>query len=166
MLDKELINKLDVILEKDNYNYSVLTKEEIKKIEEKYKIQLPQDYVDFILTYQDKNIKYDYAFVPLERSPLTTEDGYDGLIEHFFKGELEKEIKDMYEIFRDNVIPIASVAGGDLICIGVKDEYKEKIYLWWHENEWDDDPDNIRATLFLIANSFRDFILSFEYHEW
>lgn len=31
MLDKELINKLDVILEKDNYNYSVLTKEEIKK---------------------------------------------------------------------------------------------------------------------------------------
>ena len=61
MLDKELINKLDVILEKDNYNYSVLTKEEIKKIEEKYKIQLPQDYVDFILTYQDKNIKYDYS---------------------------------------------------------------------------------------------------------
>lgn len=31
MLDKELINKLDVILEKDDFNYSVLTKEEIKK---------------------------------------------------------------------------------------------------------------------------------------
>ena len=61
MLDKELINKLDVILEKDDFNYTVLTKEGIKKIEEKYKIQLPQDYVDFILTYQDKNIKYDYS---------------------------------------------------------------------------------------------------------
>lgn len=61
MLDKELINKLNVILRKDEFNYTVLTKEEIKKIEEKYKIQLPQDYVDFILTYQDKNIKYDYS---------------------------------------------------------------------------------------------------------
>ena len=60
MLDKELINKLDVILEKDDFNYTVLTKEGIKKIEEKYKIQLPQDYVDFILTYQDKNIKYAF----------------------------------------------------------------------------------------------------------
>ena len=165
MLDKELINKLDVILEKDNYNYSVLTKEEIKKIEEKYKIQLPQDYVNFILTYQDKTIKDDYAFFPLERAPITGKDG-NNMISYFFKGELEKEIKDMYEIFRDNVIPIAGVLNGDLICIGVKGEYKEKIYYWWHENEIDDDPDNIRATLFLIANSFRDFILSFEYYEW
>lgn len=165
MLDKELINKLDVILEKDNYNYSVLTKEEIKKIEEKYKIQLPQDYVDFILTYQDKDLKYEYLYVPLECSPMTPEDGHQ-MVEYFFKGELKEEIKDMYEIFRDNVIPIAKAPFGNLICIGVKGEYKEKIYYWWHENEIDDDPDNIRATLFLIANSFRDFILSFEYYEW
>ena len=34
MLDKELINKLDVILEKDNYYYCVFTKEDIKKIED------------------------------------------------------------------------------------------------------------------------------------
>lgn len=31
MLDKELINKLNVILRKDEFNYTVLTKEEIKK---------------------------------------------------------------------------------------------------------------------------------------
>lgn len=164
MLDKIFIDKINKILEKDIVTNS-LTEQKIIDIEKKYHLFFSEEYKEFLLKYGGKYIEDDYLYVPIEKSPVTAKDGYD-MMSYFLGDDIEESIKHSYEIFKDNVFPIAEAPGGDFICMGSKGEYTGKIYYWWHENERDDDPDNIRATLFLIANSFRDFILSFEYHEW
>lgn len=164
MLDKIFINKINTILDKDIITNS-LTKPKIISIEKKYRLFFPEDYKIFLLKYGGNYIADDYLYKPIEKSPVTANDGYD-MMNYFLGDDIEENIKDYYEIFKDNVFPIAKAPGGDLVCLGSKGKYTGKVYSWWHENEIDDDPDNIRATLYLIANNFRDFIFSFEYHVW
>lgn len=57
-------------------------------------------------------------------------------------------------------LPIADAGGGDFICIGVKGEYKQKVYYWTHEGEGC----ALEGNLYLIANTFGGFIQSFEEH--
>ena len=164
MLDKLFVNKINVILG-ENRVINSLTDQKIIDIEKKYNLFFPEDYKNFLLKYGGNYIKDDYLYKPIEKSPITEDDGYD-MMDYFLGDDIEENIKDYYEIFKDNVFPIAAVLSGDLVCMGSKGEYAGKIYSWWHENEIDDDPDNIRATLYLIANNFRDFIFSFKYHVW
>lgn len=164
MLDKNLTNKLNIILGK-RFKKNLLTLEKLKTIEKTYNIIFPKEYKDFLLIYGDRFVKDNYLYIPIKKSPVTGLDGYD-MADYFIGNDIEENIKWKYDIFKNNIFPIAEAPGGNLICMGSNNEYVGKIYFWWHENERDDDPDNIRATLFLIANSFRDFILSFEYHIW
>ncbi|WP_416150187.1 SMI1/KNR4 family protein [Salipaludibacillus sp. HK11] len=60
-------------------------------------------------------------------------------------------------------MPIADADGGDLICIGLKDKYRGKIYYWYHENETTDEDG--KEYYYLIANSFEEFISKFSFHE-
>ena len=166
MLDKIFIDKINMILVKDKKTvYNSLTNQKITNMERKYNLIFPEDYKQFLLRYGGAFIADDYLYKPIERSPITAKDGYD-MVDYFLGDDVEENINDRYEIFEDNVFPIAAVLNGDLVCMGSKGEYTGKIYYWWHENEIDDDPDNIRETLYLIANNFRDFIFSFEYHVW
>jgi hypothetical protein len=48
------------------------------------------------------------------------------------------------------VIPICESIAGDLICLGIAQNNFNKVYYWYHEG--------LENNLFLIANSFEDFI--------
>ena len=71
-----------------------------------------------------------------------------------------------------SIIPIAEVPGGNLICIGVKNNVFEKIYLWSHENELEaykmlypnkifSEIDKYWNNVYKVADSFLEFINTF-----
>lgn len=78
------------------------------------------------------------------------------LLEDFYglandHSSIQKAIDTYSDRFPRNIIPIASSAGGNEICIDIDNE---KILFWDHELSHPD------KDFFLIANSFEEFILS------
>lgn len=57
----------------------------------------------------------------------------------------------------NSVFSIAHDPGGNLICIDINDD---KVYFWDHEKEvnYSCSDDNDRSNLYLIAESFNEFI--------
>lgn len=131
---------------------------EVKDIEKSLSIDLPEDYKNFLLKYGECMImEDDLVFPVLEDNPLADE----GVMSFGFFYGLEKnryDIRNIRDIYFDQmpewVLPIADAEGGDQICIAVKGEKTGKIYFWDHELR------NGQQDLFLIANSFNDFIQS------
>lgn len=133
--------------------------EEIFVFEKKYNVNLPTAYRQFLFEYGGGYIKDDYCYRALENSPLTPKDGYNST-DYFYGSDIADNMKIYIEELEQKLIPIADAGGGDFICIGVNGEYREKIYYWAHEKDGD-----LKERLYLIANTFEEFILSFEMHE-
>lgn len=70
----------------------------------------------------------------------------------------ENKINDKIKFYKDilpvDLIPIADLPGGDLICIGMKGDKQNKIYIWFHEMNGEN--------VFLVSNSFGNFIKNFK----
>jgi ankyrin repeat protein len=64
----------------------------------------------------------------------------------------------------DGFLPIASVSGGDLVCISTKGKNEGKVFFWEHEGESDNKPTYKNITL--IADSFNKFINYFHYPDY
>ena len=60
------------------------------------------------------------------------------------------------------LIPVAIDPGGNLICLGVKGQYMEEVFFWDHENEAPEGEQAWFKNLYLVANSFDEFINRFE----
>lgn len=140
----------------------------IERIERLYGVDLPLDYKEFLLEYGGCYIKDNIMYQPIEFTPVTPEDGFDSI--GYFYGitnddasNIESIIQNYKGILENSVMPIADADGGDLICIGLKEQYRGKIYYWYHEGENNDDDG--KEYYYLIANSFEEFILSFSFHE-
>ena len=77
------------------------------------------------------------------------------------------DINRTIEIYMDSlgsyVMPIADAGGGDIIYIGLKSQYRGRIYFWHHEEEMINEDGN--EQLYLIANSFQEFIFNFTPHK-
>uniref|UniRef100_UPI00300B0FA1 SMI1/KNR4 family protein n=1 Tax=Solibacillus ferritrahens TaxID=3098620 RepID=UPI00300B0FA1 len=87
--------------------------------------------------------------------------GFYGITNNAYN--IESIIQTYKGILGSIVMPIADADGGDLICIGLKDKYRGKIYYWYHEGEMTDEDG--KEYYYLIANSFEEFILKFSLHE-
>lgn len=161
-MDKKLRSKIKKFIDKREQE---LTFQFINDLEDKYNIILSVEYKEFLNEYGGGFLEDDFLYKPIERSPMTSEDGY-ALVDYFYGEEIEKKIEMYYERFGNRIIPIASAPGGNLICIGIGEEFRGKIFYWYHENEEEDDVNDLRSTLFLVAESFHDFVMSFEYHKW
>jgi len=139
----------------------------IETIERVYGVDLPLDYKEFLLEYGGCFIKDNRMYQPIEVTPVTPEDGFDSI--GGFYGvtndayDIESIIQTYKGILGSIVMPIADADGGDLICIGLKDKYRGKIYYWYHEGETTDEDG--KEYYYLIANSFEEFILKFSLHE-
>lgn len=152
-------DKLHKILDKNIIiDNKTLSKDEIETIEKKYNILFPSEYKEFLTIYNEVYVKENYMFPMIEKSTITPKDGFESM-DYFYSGNLEKSIQDFIDEYGNNVIPIGEAGGDDYICIGIEGELNGKIFYVYHEEE-------VRNNkYFLIANSFIDFILSFEEHE-
>ncbi|CAI6278479.1 SMI1/KNR4 family protein [Bacillus subtilis] len=139
--------------------------EQLKEIEMNIGKQLPSDYKDFLKEYggcyleskkTSDEIEYDVCYKPIEKDPWIGKDDDTQLLEGFYglandHSSIQKAIDTYSDRFPRNIIPIASSAGGNEICMDIDNE---KILFWDHEFSHPD------KDFFLIANSFEEFILS------
>lgn len=144
---------------------SINKNEQLKEIEMNIGKQLPSDYKDFLKEYggcyleskkTTDEIEYDVCYKPLEKDPWMGKDDDTQLLEGFYglandHNSLQKAIDTYSDRFPRNIIPIASSAGGNEICMDIDNE---KILFWDHELS------HPNKDFFLIANSFEEFILS------
>lgn len=163
-MNSNLINVLSQIVDTE----IVVSKREnphetISTIETIYDVTLPPTYKEFLLHYGGSFIKEDRMYQPIEKSPITHKDGFNSI--SFFYGitndsfSIEKAIQDYLEKIGTGVMPIADAYGGDLICLGLKEEYRDKIYYWYHEEETIGEDG--KELFYLIANNFEEFIMKF-----
>lgn len=151
---------LQVIMDTDiQRKHGFKSMEEILAFEQKYGIDLSHVYKQFLLHYGSGYIKDDYCYKAKEKSPLTPEDDYD-MTDYFYGSDIVDNIETYKEEFERKLLPIADAGGGDFICLGVRDKYKDKIYYWTHEGRG-----KFEENLYLIADTFEDFISSFEKHK-
>lgn len=131
----------------------------IIEFEGKINLKLPLEYRLFLLNHNGGECEPSVF--------IFTENGIesDSSVRSFFAiggidddYDLEENI-DIYineeKRLLDGLIPIAEDDFGNLICICCEGSNTGRIYFWDHENE---DEDDLSANLFLVSNSFNEFI--------
>ncbi len=151
--------KLEAIIDFDIKEINEIWNEDhIKKIEEKFKIKLPRDYSFYLQHYGNDYIREDYCFIPsidLSNKIKQTKFEVDSIYGLYND---ENNIGDKINFHKDllpsDLIPIADLPGGDLVCMGTKDDKQNKIYIWFHEMAGEN--------VYLVSNSFESFIMNFK----
>ncbi len=155
-----------------------VTEEELGSLEMTLQNRLPHDYRGFLATYGASMFAEYIDFQPVQNLPKSISDTGKGHISSFYGGAqdpyqpLEKAIATYRDRMPDSVIPIADDCGNK-ICLGIKGKEQGKIYYWDHGNEWDEQdyveehgapmpPELKFQNLFLIADSFQDFVQRLE----
>lgn len=156
---EKLKAKLDEIIDFDlKETEKVWDEVDIKTLEEKYNLKLPQDYAFYLKQYGNDYIREDFQFIPSIELPETIKqtqfeiDSMYGLNND--ENSLDEKINSYQDILPDDLFPIADLPGGDLICIGKNGDKHNKIYIWFHEIEGDN--------TFLVSDSFEIFIDNFK----
>ena len=123
----------------------IWNEDQIKNLERKYKIKLPQDYSFYLQHYGNDYIKEDYHFIPSEGLPNKIKltqfeiDSIYGLYND--ENKIDDKINFYKNILPADLFPIADLPGGDLVCIGKKMTHKikyifgftkwmEKMFIW------------------------------------
>ncbi|UYP22060.1 SMI1/KNR4 family protein [Bacillus velezensis] len=159
---EQKLKEFTIDVEKDS---NINTNEQLKEIERIIGNQLPSDYKDFLKEYggcyldskkTTNEVEYDVCYKPIEKDPWIGKEDDTQLLENFYglandHNSLQEAINTYSDRFPRNIIPIASSAGGNEICMDIDNE---KVLFWDHELS------HPEKDFFLIANSFEEFILS------
>lgn len=147
--------------------------EEIELIEKEYDIVLPDDYKDFLQEYGGTYFTRDGSFLS-EHNRKSYCAMFFGLMDNM--NSLKENIEDYLGRVPSSIIPFADADGGNKLCIGVKENTFGKIYFWNHEQELEayrmlhpnkkyPTIDEYWDNLELVANSFTEFMLSYNIEE-
>lgn len=130
----------------------------IKNLEEKYHIKLPECYSFYLQQYDNDYIREDYGFIPSKLLPnssgpmLYVIDSIYGLDRD--ENNIENNVTLPQDRLPADLMPIADLPGGDLVCIGIRENKQNKIYFWFHEK--------MEENVCLVADSFENFIMNFK----
>lgn len=141
---------------------------DLKMIEEKFGITLPEEYREFLISHNGG--KPDPDSLPMiENGKLT-----DVAVRQFFKIGVEGDysFEENFKIFKISeerlpvsLVPIGEDVFGNLFCISVGVDDYGKIYFWDHEGEMrksDDLEDKgYPSNVYLIADSFDQMLEKF-----
>lgn len=142
------------------------TIEQIREFEQWLQIKspgtsLPQEYIDYLLQYNGGIPTYRRHYDFIEPIDETETGGGVSWFYALYDGDVEN-IKKNYR-YLDNrmpkdLFPIAGDPCGNDICIAISGPNYGKVYFWDHENEAPDGQEPWYDNVYLIANSFREFI--------
>ncbi|NWJ46824.1 MAG: SMI1/KNR4 family protein [Chloroflexi bacterium] len=132
----------------------------IQQAEKELGVQFPDSYCAFLLEHNGGH--------PLQSSfPLTEELLTPrGSIHWFFcidkssVYDIRKKMRTYEDRVPSNFLTIAADPGGNLICISFKGVDAGKVYYWDHEGELDKSSVDSYENVYLIANTFEEFINS------
>jgi hypothetical protein len=131
-----------------------LTADAINELEAKYGIKFTKLFAKFLL---DNN-----GGRPEKSTFRISNSQGNSIISRFYsigdtKNSLSKYIDILEGRIPSNFIPIANDPSGNIICLGIQNEYYENIFFWDHEQE-NDDAD--MSNMYFLAKNIYDFVES------
>ncbi|MBO1580121.1 hypothetical protein J4P91_10815 [Bacillus sp. XF8] len=100
-------------------------------------ISLSAEYKVLLSEYSKYVLKDNFYFRVPEKWPWISEDGYEE-VEIFYglnSSEIDLRVKiEQYDILITwGMIPIGNLPGENQLCLGIKGEGKDKIFIWDYE---------------------------------
>ncbi len=135
----------------------------IKEEEKFWRIKLPKDYMDFIMKYnggepdQDAFIhnKYEYN---IERFLCILEDVENSEVGEYdisvVEGEIGERLTENEDLIGIEVLPIAELYGGDMICLDFRKTPDAPTVCIWDSEE----SDEFAPVTYEVAKSFTEFL--------
>ena len=152
---KKLEEIIDLDIKEINKNWN---EDDIKKCEEKYMMKFPHDFAFYLQHYGNDYIRENYRFVPSIELPKKIKQTQFEIDSIYGLNNDENKIDDKINFYKDilpvGLFPIADLAGGDLVCMGMKANKQNNIYIWFHEMDG--------KNTFMVANSFKNFVENFK----
>lgn len=133
--------------------YEQLSPEQIERFEIARNLILPPKYKNFLLQWNGGSPVPDMFMISDEQGASVV-NVFNGI------GEMYDNLEKVMEIYEDRLpegfIPIGDDPGGNVLCVGTKELYAEKIYFWDHEQE-PEDP-NEMTNMYFLANDIYEFL--------
>lgn len=132
-----------------------VTKKTLHAAEKRIGIHLPNAYARFLLEFNGGTTVRNIHDIPGKG---------DFVVEQFLglSSRSGDDLLSVWESYRHRMppemIPIAYVDGGDLVCLCVSGPDVAKVYFWNHEHEADEGETPTRDNLIRIADGFKGFL--------
>jgi hypothetical protein len=134
------------------HSHKNLSESDLSTFEEEHNLHLTKQYKNFLL-------KWNGGFPEPNLFHISKEQGASVLNVFSGIGEMYDSLNDYIEILDDRLpegfLPIGDDPAGNIICLGTKNLYYEKIYFWDHEQEPDDS--NQMSNMYFLANNIQNF---------
>ncbi len=142
-----------------------LSSETIRKVEERLGIVFPIEYRDFLRLHNGGRPR-----PAVFRFKKPSGQFADSCVDWFlaiYEGEHDN-FESYFETYQHRLptelVPIAHDPGGNLICIAVSGTLNGFVFFWDHENECDIGETPTFANVYLIADTFSEFVNSLQDH--
>lgn len=129
--------------------------------------ELPSDYRGFInYAGAPLSMKNIVCFHPKQASPWDDESGVQEVSVFYGFGQGLDALERAYAVFGGgmplSMIPIANAPFGNQICLGISGDERGRVYFWDKDDEREITGDRVNdfGNLYLIANSFSEFVES------
>jgi hypothetical protein len=132
--------------------YRKLTLNDIEEFERRNNVILPNKYKRFMLENNGGKPE-PHIF------KISDEQGESGVTSFYTidDGPRYDQLERYIDIYIDRLprgfIPIGDDPGGNLICLGINEEFHDRVYFWDHEEENGD-----MSNMYFLANNIFDFI--------
>jgi hypothetical protein len=147
--------------------YGPTSSEAIANFEARWRMILPAEYKAFLLHSNGGYPTPNSFRVPGWYGHGNSVMSFYGIHDAEKVERLDWACKVLDERVPADLIPIASDANGNQICLGWKGEREGKVYFWDHEDELDEDGDFVTdyRNVYLVANSLQEFLDGLMTHE-
>ena len=130
-----------------------LSVQQIEIFENENNIKLTEQYINFLLKCNGGKVLPNFFMISDKQGPSVLNVFY-GI------GDMYDNLTDFIEIMDERLpvgfIPIGDDPSGNVICLGTKEPYYDKIYFWDHEQE-PEDPDDM-SNMYFLANDIYEFL--------
>ncbi len=150
-------------IELDNIGQHI-SKEEILEYQNNNNIILPKDYESFILKNNGGRLikvnTFPMAESIIEKYAFEGIDCFLSFNEKTYYKSIDSYLKTYISRLPNDLFPIGYGPCGDLICLCIHGKNYGKVYFWDHEREAEEGREPTYDNVYLVANSFTDFINS------
>ncbi|MEC1285703.1 SMI1/KNR4 family protein [Bacillus paralicheniformis] len=133
-------------------SHDQLSLEQIEQFESENNVKLSELYKEFLLKWNGGKARPNIF-------KISDEQGSSVLNVFYGIGDMYDNLEDFLDIMEDRLpegfIPIAEDPAGNVICLGNKEPYYEKIYFWDHEEE-SENPDDM-SNMYFLADNINEF---------
>ncbi len=146
----EMLSYKKILKMEFKHNNRKISEQNLANFKDKYKLDIPQDYANFLLEYNGgQTIKNKY---PSESGTYLIHEFYSVLNGSLLLEDCIESIQIVEQTLPDYLLPFAIDEGGNQFCIGVKPFNWGKIHIYYLDIGDSDDSE------VYLDNSFESFI--------